>query len=92
MRRAKQRFRVTKNGRGMMLYRMNYGEYKIFKGYSFTAEFGRDVDSFTGTNPKRKYFSKVTPRNDVQELILNLNYNFNLPWESRNYLNYYLTN
>lgn len=89
MRRAKQTFRVSGKGRGLMLYRMSYGEYKMFKGYSFSAEFGRDIENYTGNNPKRMYFSKDTPRNNITDLICNLNYNFDLPWDSRNYLSYY---
>ena len=70
-----------------MTYRMEYGQYKIFNGYSFTAEFGREVIEVS--NPFRRYFHKETPRNCSQELVKNLNYNFDLSWSSRNFLNYY---
>ncbi len=90
MRRAKQTFRVSGKGREFMLYRRSYGEYKMFKGYSFSAEFGRDIKKFRN-NPKRMYFSKDTPRNNITDLSYNLNYNFNLPWDSRNYFNYHPT-
>lgn len=86
MRRAKSTFHCRR-GRGFMTYRMEYGQYKIFNGYSFTAEFGREVIEVS--NPFRRYFHKETPRNCSQELVKNLNYNFDLSWSSRNFLNYY---